>query len=118
MHATLAILAQQGGAPSGQGGGAFGMFLPLILIFLIMWLLIFRPQAKKQKQHQQMVSNVQKGDKVLTVGGMYGTIAGFKENDSVVVLKIDDNVKIDFLKSSIAQNMTAESRNAKEKDKK
>ncbi|MBN1466541.1 preprotein translocase subunit YajC [candidate division KSB1 bacterium] len=94
---------------SGQGGNPLTMFMPLILIFLIMWLLIFRPQARKQKQHQMMVQQVQSGDRVLTVGGFYGVVRGFK-NDKVVILEIDKNVKIELLKSSIAQNLTAEER--------
>ncbi len=111
MTTLLTIMAVAGGgAQSGEGGGAFSMFLPLILIFLIMWLLIFRPQAKKQKKHQQMLREVRKGDKVLTAGGIYGTISGFKDNESIVVLKIAEGCKIEMLKSSIAQNFTAEER--------
>jgi len=112
MTTLLAIMAVagEGAQGGGEGGGAFGMFLPLILIFLIMWLLIFRPQAKKQKKHQQMLREVKKGDKVLTAGGIYGSVTGFKDNESVVVLKIAEGCKIELLKSSIAQNITAEER--------
>ncbi|MBN1561451.1 preprotein translocase subunit YajC [candidate division KSB1 bacterium] len=110
MYFLLSVLAMTG--PSGgQGtGNPLGMFMPLILIFLIMWLLIFRPQARKQKQHQRMVQDVQPGDRVLTIGGMYGVVKGFKNEDKVIILEIDKNVKIEFLKSSIAQNLTAEER--------
>lgn len=119
MYTIMNILATAGSAQQGEeGGSALGMFLPLIIIFLIMWLLIFRPQAKKQKKHQQMLQMVRKGDKILTAGGIYGTVNGFKENESIVILKIDDGCKIDLLKSSIAQNMSAEERNRATQGKK
>ena len=112
MYFLLAVVAMTGPSGTGQSGGnPLGMFLPLILIFLIMWLLIFRPQARKQKQHQKMIQEVQTGDRVLTVGGLYGVVKGFKSDDKVLILEIDKNVKIEFLKSSIAQNLTAEERN-------
>jgi len=118
MTVLLSIFAMTGGATGGeQTGNPIGMFLPLILIFVIMWLLIFRPQARKQKQHQQMIQQVQTGDRILTVGGMYGTVKGFKKDDKVVIVEIDNNVKIEFLKSSIAQNLTAEERNSAAKGK-
>lgn len=108
MVLFFSVIAMTGSSgEAGQSNPLVTLF-PFILIFLIMWLLIFRPQARKQKQHQMMISSVQKGDKVLTVGGMYGTVVGLKENDTIIVLKIDDNCKIDLLKSSIAQNISAE----------
>ena len=109
MYFLLSVLAMT--RPSGEGqANPLGMFMPLILIFLIMWLLIFRPQARKQKQHQQMIQQVQPGDRILTAGGIYGVVRGLKNEDKVVVLEIDKNVKIEFLKSSITQNLTAEER--------
>jgi len=112
MHFLLSVLAMTG--PSGTGeqtGSPIGMFLPLIMIFVIMWLLIFRPQAQKQKKHQKMIQEVQAGDRILTVGGMYGVVKGFKNDDKVIILEIDKNVKVEFLKSSISQNFSAEERN-------
>ncbi len=109
MHTLLSVLAA---APSQQGqGNPFAMFLPLILIFLIMWLLIFRPQARKQKQHQKMLEEMQTGDRVVTAGGIYGTVKGLKKENRVVILEIADNTKIDIVKSSISQNLSAEERN-------
>ncbi|NOY61462.1 MAG: preprotein translocase subunit YajC [Calditrichaeota bacterium] len=93
---------------SGQGtqGNPMGFFLPIILIFAIMYLLIFRPQAKKQKEHRRMLDDMQKGDRVVTAGGIYGTIAGIKEKEGIVILKIDNNVKIEITRSSIARTLT------------
>ncbi len=118
MHFLLSIFAMTGPSGSGQSqGNPIGMFLPLILIFVIMWLLIFRPQARKQKQHQKMLQEVQNGDRILTIGGMYGVVKGFKNEEKVIILEIDKNVKIEFLKSSIAQNFSAEERNMVAKKK-
>ena len=112
MHVLLSVFAMTGpSGAEGQQGNPIGMFLPLILIFLIMWLLIFRPQAKKQKETQKMIQAVQTGDEVLTIGGIYGTVKGFKDEDKVIILEVDKNVKIEMLKSSVARNISAESRN-------
>lgn len=87
---------------SGGEGSTFGVLLPFILIFAIMYLLIFRPQAKKRKQQEAMIQSLKKGDKVLTTGGVYGTIAGIKEKEQTLILKIADNVKIEISRSAIA----------------
>ncbi len=93
------------GAPAGgQGqGNPFALWLPIILIFAIMYFLIFRPQAKKQKQQRMMIDALRKGDKIITTGGIYGTIAGIKEKEGTIIVKIDDNTKIELVKSSVAQ---------------
>jgi preprotein translocase subunit YajC len=90
----------QGGRTGGGFGGMVG-FLPLVLIFLLFYVLILRPQHKKQKDHQKMVQALKKGDKVVTNGGIYATVVGVK-ND-VVVLKVADNVKMEFQKNAITQ---------------
>ncbi len=87
-------------------GGGLGMsMLPIVLIFAIMYFLIFRPQAKKQKKHQAMISAVQKGDRVVTAGGIHGTVAGVKEKENTLIVKIDDNVKVELSRSSIARKL-------------
>jgi preprotein translocase subunit YajC len=90
------ILGQGGG-----GGGSWMSLLPIVLIFVIFYFLLIRPQQKKQREHQKMLEALQKGDKVMTSGGMFGTVIGVKEN--VVVLKIAENVKAEFAKSSVSQ---------------
>jgi len=74
--------------------------LPLFLIFLIFYLLIIRPQRIKEKKHQNMLRNLSKGDEVVTVGGLHGTIVGL--NDDIVVLKIADGVKVEVSRNAIA----------------
>ena len=99
MYLLIMLMAQPGGQ---QGGGSTLMtFLPFIAIFVIMYFLMIRPQAKKQKQRQQMLNALQKGDDVITTGGMHGKIVGFKDDNKTVILKVDDNVKLSFDRSAI-----------------
>jgi preprotein translocase subunit YajC len=93
------------GAPSGQGANPLAMWMPIILIFVIMYFLILRPQAKRQKEQQKMLESLQKGDEVLTAGGIYGTIVGMKEKDTIVVVEVDKNVKLSVARSSIARKV-------------
>lgn len=86
-------------------GSSLGLFMPMILIFAIMYFLIFRPQAKKQKEQQKMISEIIKGDKVITAGGIYGTVVGVKEKDAILVVEIDKNVKVELSRSSIAKKL-------------
>lgn len=96
-----------GGSGSGQQGG-FAAFLPLILIVVIFYFLLIRPQTKRQKEHKMLLSTLRKGDKVVTNSGMFGTIVGMDDKENKVVLKVAENVKIEFLKSSIAGRVGAE----------
>lgn len=91
----------QSGSGSGQGGG-IAAFLPLILIVVVFYFLLIRPQQKRQKEQKALLSGLSKGDKVITNSGMFGTIVGIDEQENKVVLKIAENVKVEFLKSSIA----------------
>ena len=72
------------------------------LLIAIFYLLLFRPQRKKQKEHQKLLSELKKGDRVVTTGGMFGTIFAIDDERNRVVIKIGDNTKLEFLKSSIA----------------
>jgi preprotein translocase subunit YajC len=96
------LYAMAGGQSGGEGGNAFLSFLPLILIILIMYMLILRPQARKQKERQKMLESVKKGDQIITSGGIHGKVVGMKNDDKVLVIKVDDNVKLDVEKTAIA----------------
>ncbi|MBN1350223.1 preprotein translocase subunit YajC [candidate division KSB1 bacterium] len=91
-----------------SGGGTSMMLIMMVAIFAIMYFLMIRPQQKKQKQHQQMIAALQKGDKVVTAGGIYGVIQGAREKDGVTILKVADNVKIEISSSSIARKVEQE----------
>jgi preprotein translocase subunit YajC len=81
--------------------GGLGGFLPIVLIMGIFYVLLILPQQRRQKQLRQMLSALKSGDKVITSGGIYGTIAGI--DDNTVILRIADQVKIRVLRSAIAQ---------------
>ncbi|GAB4407079.1 MAG: preprotein translocase subunit YajC [Thermodesulfovibrionales bacterium] len=100
----LDLAYAMGPAPqAGQGGGAVGMLtslLPLIIIFVIFYFLLIRPQQKRAKEHKQMLENIKKGDKVITSGGIYAVVESVGEN--TITLKISENVKVKFGKGYIA----------------
>lgn len=93
------ILFAQADAP---GGGGFLGLLPFILIIFVIYFLMIRPQMKQQRIKREMLGKLKKGDRVVTTGGVYGTIAGFRNKDSVVVLNVDKNVALHVSKSAIA----------------
>ncbi len=93
---------------AGGGGGSFlatwGMLIPL---FLIMYLLLIRPQRKKQKEHEKLLSELKKGDRVVTNSGFFGTVFAIDDDKNKVVLKLNDETKVEMLKSSIAAKLEA-----------
>jgi len=93
--------------PAKTAASPFGQFIPLILVFLIFYFLVFKPQKDKQKQHKEMVTNLKKNDKIVTSGGMHGTVVMVK--DKSVVIRVDENVKIEFDKESISTIVQAKS---------
>ena len=74
--------------------------LPLFLIFIVFYFMVFRPQQVRQKEHQKMVASLDKNDKVVTSGGIHGLVTGLKEK--TVYLKIADNVRIEVSRASIS----------------
>ena len=92
-------LAMAPGGPS-QGGSSLMGFLPMILLLAAMYFLLIAPQRKKQKQHAKMIKALEKGTKIKTVGGVYGTITNVKEDR--FILRVDDNVKIEVAKEAVA----------------
>ena len=102
--------AQQAGAtqqPTGIVQFLLGPFGMMIVIFSIIYLLIMRPQQKKQKQLQEMLRNLQKGDKVITQAGIYGTIAQLDEK--TILLQVADRVQIKIGRWSVADKVTEDS---------
>ena len=91
--------------PAAQGGAQpnpFMSFLPFILIIVVFYIIMIRPQMKRQKEVAAFRNNLQKGDKVVTTGGIYGKIVELKDN--YVLLQIDDNVKIRVDKNAIVKD--------------
>ena len=81
-------------------GGAFIQFLPFILIFGIFYFLLILPQQRQRKKVQEMLTNLKTGDRVITSGGVYGTIVGFRDAN-VVQLQVTQQVKIDVARTAI-----------------
>ena len=92
-------LLQQTSA-SNPTGSLVSTIVTFGLVFVIFYFLIIRPQNKKQKQMQQMIAGVKKGDKIVTIGGIHGVVTSVK--DSTVLVKVDDGTRIEFSKSAIA----------------
>ncbi|MDZ4815424.1 MAG: preprotein translocase subunit YajC [Verrucomicrobiota bacterium] len=108
--ALLAFTSTPPGTESTSPG--WSSFVPIIFIFVAFYFVLIRPQMKKQKQTEQMVRNLKTGDKVVTVGGMLGTVASVK-NDTVV-LKVAENVKLEFQKSAVSAVTTTKDSGAPE----
>ena len=103
--------------PSGGGGDASGpgfliSMIPILLMFAIIYLLLIRPQQKKQREHQAMLDALQNGDKVVTQGGIIGVITGLKAD--VVTVRIADDVRIDLQRSSISRLISSKKGNKEE----
>jgi preprotein translocase subunit YajC len=96
-----------GGTGQPQGPGAmFSSFLPLILIFVIFYFLLIRPQSKKAKEHKQMLENIKKGDKVMTNGGIYGLIEDIDGDAVTLKVGVKDDVRIKVNRNYIANLRT------------
>ena len=83
------------------GGGGLVQLLPLVLIFVVFYFLLIRPQQKKLKEHRRMVSELTRGDKVITAGGLHATVSKI-EDDQTVILEIADKVRVKAERSTIS----------------
>ena len=104
MEAKLFTLVSQAYAQTASAGNSatssWMSFIPIILMIVIFYFLLIRPSQKKEKERKKMIDAIQKGDKVLTIGGMYGTVVNIKDGNTIV-LKIGDSTKVEIVKSAI-----------------
>ena len=98
----------QAAPAAGQQGGGWSMWIMLALIFVVMWFFMIRPQKKQQKELQNFRDALKKGDKVVTIGGIYGTVTEVKEDS--VLIEVDNNVKIRVSKQALVKDFTDPSR--------
>ncbi len=113
---NIAYAMGQGGAASG-GAGGFTSFVPLILMFVIFYFLLIRPQQKKTKEHRLMIDNLKTGDRIVTGGGLHGRITGVQE--SVLTVEIAEKVRVKVNRASVSAIMqVASPPAAPKKDKK
>lgn len=106
------ILAEDAAA---QGAGWVSMVLPFVLMFAVFYFLLIRPQQKKQKSRAAMLNALQKNDKVVTIGGIHGTITEI--TDDIVVLKVNDSTKLTLDRSSINATSNGSSNTSIEENK-
>ncbi len=92
----------QATAPQDQMGGLFGMIFPLVAIMVVFWFLLIRPQQKRQKEHQEMVGKVARGDTVVTSGGLIGRVSKVVDERELLV-EVGENVKVRIVRSAIAE---------------
>ena len=109
MNTIFMLTLQQ----TATQGNAFMQFLPLILIVVVFWFFIIRPQRKKDKETAKMRSELQVGDEIVTIGGIIGRIVSIKD-DTIVIETAGDRSKIRLARWSIQQNITATERAAQE----
>jgi preprotein translocase subunit YajC len=104
----LSFLAAQAGQenPMGGGGSLVSYLIMIGLIFVVFYFLVFRPERKRRKQLQDMVNELKPGDKVITIGGIHGTVSGLTEK--TVVVRVSEQTKIEFTKSAIGTVITPE----------
>ena len=102
LSSFLMLSQQTPGAPGG--GNLLTALFPFLLVFVIFYVLIIMPSRKKQKKHQEMVGQLKAGDKIVTTGGIYGTVMGSKEDR--IEVKISSNVKIEITKSAVGAVLT------------
>ena len=88
------------GGGGGEGAAGFSGFIPIILMFVIFYFLLIRPQQKKQKEQRNMITNLKKGDRVITSGGLHGRITGI--DDTTLTLEIADKVRVKVARSNVA----------------
>lgn len=100
MNLSSAFFLTAAAAESAEQPSPIFQFLPLILLFVIFYFLLIRPQQKRQKDHEKMVSQIQKNDEVVTAGGLHATVVAV--NEKTVSLRVADNVRLEFDKSAIA----------------
>ena len=90
------------GAGGGGGGGLLEAMIPLVLIFAVFYFLLIRPQQKKMKAHREMLSSVRRGDKIITGGGLYGTVTKVV-NENELAVQIADGVRVRVSRGTIAE---------------
>lgn len=117
--ASVALMSAGGCAPGGEGGagGSPLAFLPFVLIFVLFYFLILRPQQKQSRKRDEMIKGLKRGDNVITSGGIYGKIQNIGEDD-VVTLEISKGINIRISRSGIAGLQPSENPEQKDKEDK
>ncbi len=113
---NIAYAMGQGGALTGQGAGGFSSLVPIILMFVIFYFLLIRPQQKKTKEHREMVNHLKKGDRVITSGGLHGRITAVSE--ATMTVEIADKVRVKVARGNVSQVVQSSPQSQEAKKKK
>jgi preprotein translocase subunit YajC len=111
----LGLQLAQAAPADGGGGGAFGFFLPLAAMFLLLYALVIRPQQRQQKEHRQMLAEIERGDFIVTSGGLHGRVVGIA--DDVLTVEVAERVRVKVDKSAVGRRRSATPAKEKEKPK-
>ncbi|WP_290723468.1 preprotein translocase subunit YajC [Fibrobacter sp. UBA2449] len=111
---SIAAFAQEADPAQQPGGGIMG-FLPIILLFVVMWLFFIRPKNKEMKQMEEMRKALKKGDKVMTTAGIIGTVTNIEDSTGYVTVRTSSTTLIEFEKGAILRVLNAEAKSAEEK---
>lgn len=104
---NIAYAMGQGGAAAGQGAGGFTSLIPIILMFVIFYFLLIRPQQKKAKDHREMVGRLKKGDRIITSGGLHGRVTAV--SDTTLTVEIADRVRVKVARGNVSQVLQSSS---------
>jgi len=102
---VLNILYAAASQPGAEGGNPIMSLLPFLAIIAVMYFLMIRPQAKKQKEKQKMLQNLQAGDEILTIGGIYGKIESINEKDDKLIVSIGKDLKVNLSRTAVASKV-------------
>jgi preprotein translocase subunit YajC len=105
-----------GGGGAGQGAGGFSSLIPIVLMFVIFYFLLIRPQQKKTKDHREMINRLNKGDRIITSGGLHGRITAV--SDTTMTVEIADKVRVKIARGNVAQILQSSSQSQEPKKKK
>jgi preprotein translocase subunit YajC len=105
MHSLLFLILAEGATPPPEN--PIASFFPIVMMVLVFWLFIIRPQQKRTKEMAARIEALKTGDRVVTTGGIHGTVSNLKDGPTLV-LKVDDNTKLTVDKSSIATVVSKE----------
>ena len=104
------------GGGAGQGAGGFSSLIPIVLMFVIFYFLLIRPQQKKSKDHREMINRLKKGDRIITSGGLHGRITAVSE--TTMTVEIADKVRVKIARGNVGQIVQSSSQPQEAKKKK
>jgi preprotein translocase subunit YajC len=113
---NIAYAMGTGGGGAGQGAGGFSSLIPIVLMFVIFYFLLIRPQQKKTKDHREMINRLNKGDRIITSGGLHGRITAV--SDTTMTVEIADKVRVKIARGNVAQILQSSSQSQEPKKKK